>query len=313
MPNLSKGACILSIQHLFREAKSCHLWTFTFPDDVSPVEAARRWRLFVRWLVETERVCVRVLESGTLGGRWHYHCVTPDRWDVNEIREATDRYGFGRINVKKIPADRAKYVAKYLNKGVRGDLPKGQRRWACVGFKGVAVNRVRASSKTRYLPKVWSRPPYSAVQWNFEGSEPIRTEIRKTESEAGVEVQHHFISQRTWASLMADLGAGECIMVGEYRGLTVTQKVMADPVTKTKIETVIVEHLLECGRNQKTITEWLPSGADVDAVALPVEPGTLVKVFVKSLRHHKGQEYCTGVIKPLAEPSECRAESPQVA
>ena len=267
----------------------------------------------MRWLVETDRVCVRVLESGSKGGRWHYHCVTPDRWNVNEIREAAERYGFGRINVKRIPADRAKYVAKYLNKGVRGKLPKGQRRWACVGFKGVAVNRVRASSKTVYLPKVWSRPAYTAVQWNIEGCEPVRADIRKIDGQSPPEVQHHFISQKTWDTFIADLLAGECLMLGEYRGLTITQKTVSDPVTKTEIVSTVVEHMIECGRTQRTITEWLPAGADVKGVTLPIEPGTLVKVLVKSLRHYRGQEYCTGVIKPLIENSACRAGSPLVA
>src|ERR1019366_2874179 len=182
MANLSKAACRLSILHLFREAEYCHLWTYTFENDVPPKGAARRWRLFVRWHVETGRKCVRVLESGGWHGRWHYHCVTPERWKVDEVREAAERYGFGRINVKRLPANRAHYVAKYLGKQNRGNLPPGQRRWACVGFEGVPVNRVEASSETRHLPKTWEGRACTHVEWVFAGREPIRHQIRKAET-----------------------------------------------------------------------------------------------------------------------------------
>jgi len=313
MADLSKAACRLSIQHLFREAEHCHLWTYTFPDDVPPKEAARRWRLFVRWHVETGRKCVRVLESGSWHGRWHYHCVTPERWNVNEVREAAERYGFGRINVKRLPAERAHYVAKYLGKQNRGDLPPGQRRWACVGFEGVPVNRVKASSTTRHLPKISEGKAYTALVWHWGNEDPSRHEIRKVEPPGVEEVQHLYVSVAEADAVMADLDAGKIMMVGEYRGLTITHKVLKDPVTKTKIETAFVEHVITSSGNVQTVSEWLPAGADLDAVALPVQPGTVVKVHLESIRVHMGQQYLRGIVKPLLEPSGCRNESQQVA
>src|ERR1035437_8094934 len=179
MPNLTKAACQLSIQHLFRDEKHCHLWTYTFENDVPPKEAARRWRLFVRWHVETGRKCVRVLESGGWHGRWHYHCVTPERWKVDEVREAAERYGFGRINVKRLPANRAHYVAKYLGKQNRGNLPPGQRRRAC-----------------------------AHVEWVFEGREPIRHQIRKAETAEAELVRQVFVSAAEADDLIATVMAG---------------------------------------------------------------------------------------------------------
>jgi hypothetical protein len=313
MPDLSKAACELSIQHLFRKKENCHLWTYTFADDVPPAEAARRWRLFVRWHVETARACVRVLESGGMHGRWHYHCVTPQRWDVNEVRAAAERCGFGRINVKKIPANKARYVAKYLRKHVRTKLPPGQRRWACVGFDGVPVNRVKASSRTWYLPKMWGGTPYTAVEWNFEGMEPMRCQIRKADTPEAEEVKRIDVSLAQLDALKAGLSAGECLTFGEYRGLSVTQKVRWDLKTETRIETAYVEHTYECGGVTKTITEWLPLGADVNAVTLPAEPGTVVKIVVRSIRQHQGQEYVTGVVVPLVGAGESQLLSHPVA
>ena len=323
MSNLSKAACSLSIQHLFREAAWCYLWTFTFADDVSPDEAARRWRLFVRWLIETERKCVRVLESGSQHGRWHYHCVTPDRWDVNEIREAAARHGFGRINVKKLPAARAKYVAKYLNKDARGTLSKGLRRWACVGFDGVPVNRVKTSSKTLYLPKMWQGRAFTIVEWNVEGLEPSRTRIRVAETPEKEEIQHLLISAAQWDCLLKSMfETGEILIVGEYRGLTVTQKILEDDTTGTRIESAYIEHVIECGGNTRHVREWLPVGADVKAVVLPAEVGAMVKARLSSIRMRQEVQYLTGVVIPLlpflpampAVPAlETSAPSPQAA
>ena len=304
MPDLSKAACELSILLLFREdlfsrVDGCYLWTYTFPDDVTPAEAARRWRLFVRWHVETDRTCVRVLEAGGKNGRWHYHCVTPQRWDVSEVRTAAERCGFGRINVKRIPADKARYVAKYLRKHGRSELPKGQRRWACVGFEGVPVNRVKASTETRFLPKVWRGHACTAVQWNFPDAEPVRHQIRIAETSGAEEVHQVNVSPSQVDSLLADMLAGQFVMLGEYQGLSITRKVASDPKTGTKIETSFVEHVIEVGGDTKTLTEWLPGNADVNAVTLPAEAGSLVKVHVKSIREHMGQKYISGPVLPL--------------
>lgn len=276
-----------------------------------PKEAARRWRLFVRWHVETGRKCVRVLESGGWHGRWHYHCVTPERWKVDEVREAAERYGFGRINVKRLPANRAHYVAKYLGKQNRGNLPPGQRRWACVGFEGVPVNRVEASSETRHLPKTWEGRACTHVEWVFAGREPIRHQIRKAETAEAELVRQVFVSAAEADALIATVMAGAFIQLGEYRGLSVTKRVVEDPQTGTRIESTVIEHVVEFGAVTQTVTEWLPAGAEVESVALPAQPGTAVLVLIKSLRQYLGQEYYTGVIKPLLAVAESHTESQQ--
>jgi hypothetical protein len=309
MSDLSKAACQLSIQHLFRDAEYCHLWTYTFADDVSPQEAARRWRLFVRWHVNTGRKCVRVLESGSLNGRWHYHCVTPERWKVDEVREAAERYGFARINVKRLPASRAHYVAKYLGKQNRGNLPSGQRRWACVGFDGVAVNRVEASCQTRSLPEKMDGRPYTIVEWNFPGSQPIRIRIRLTENPECEEVQRLFVSQLEYDALFADLEAGEIVMLGVYRGLTVTLKSRENEETETRIEASFIEHVIECGTVTEYVSERLPSGSDINAVSLAASVGSVVKVLVESIRRYKGRRFVAGVVKPLIEVDAAKTES----
>ena len=310
MANRTKAACELSILQLFSDAKSCYLWTYTFPDDVLPAEAARRWRLFVRWHIETGRKCVRVLESGSLHGRWHYHCVTPNRWDVNEVRAAAERFGFGRINVKRIPASRARYVAKYLNKTSRGKLAKGQRRWACVGFDGVAVNRVRYASKTRYLPEYCDDTAYTAVEWVVDGTVSSRTEIRKAERPEAEAVRRVCV---TGSQLEMVMHTGGPLLVGEYRGLTVTERVFQDRKTKAKLRTVRVEHRIDACGTTYTVIDWLAPDADVKAVSLPAERGAAVQLVIESMKSYHGEDSFTGVIKPLSGVGPCRQLSLAVA
>ncbi len=299
MSNLTKAACELSIQLLFRGEKNCYLWTFTFPDDVSPEDAAKRWRLLVRWLIDTKRKCVRVLESGTFGERWHYHCVTPEWWDVNEIRAAAESRGFGRINAKVIPAERASYVAKYLNKQNRTKLPPGQRRWSCVGFDGVPVNRVEASRKTRYVPKDQVGKPYTAVEW-IVGTEVVRrVELRVAVTPANEDIQRIHLTPAQVQEIVAAAEKGP-ILLGEYRGLRVTTKTFEDPKSEVKIEQVFIEHSVDGGNNARSITEWLPKGADETSVTTPAELGAVVLVHFRSIRVVGGLTYFNGTVAPLA-------------
>jgi hypothetical protein len=315
MPNASKAACELSIKHLFREdlfnrVEGCFLWTYTFADDVPPNEAARRWRLFVRWHLDTGRKCVRVLESGSKNGRWHYHCVTPQRWDVNEVRAAAERCGFGRINVKRIPETSARYVAKYLNKDSRGDLPKGQRRWGCVGFDGIPASRVKFLSRTVHLPRSWFSHICPFVEWQVEGLEAMRVQVRDANRLRIEEVHRVVISRAERESFARSLEAGDVLMLGEYRGFYATKKAFFDSVTNTRIEQrVVAEHTMAGIRETWTVSEWWPEGTKLESIPLPAKPGTVVKAIIGSVSRYRGQRYLTGVIKPLIEQGECHNES----
>ena len=59
----------------------------------------------------------------------HVHRVTNRFIDVNKARELAQQAGWGRIHVKRMPAEHASYLAKYLSKGRRS-----AERLAAVGF-----------------------------------------------------------------------------------------------------------------------------------------------------------------------------------
>lgn len=144
----SKVACDMSIESLLEGKNTCYLWTFTVPDVVSARETALRWNKCQRKLVSRLGfVGVRVFEYHPRGHGLHVHLVTHRRINVNDVRVITTRYGFGRINVKAIPAIAGNYVSKYVTKQTVEAYPelKGLRLWARVGTKLTAWRGTRVS------------------------------------------------------------------------------------------------------------------------------------------------------------------------
>jgi hypothetical protein len=108
---------------------------------------------------------VRVYELHPGGHGLHIHAVTANRHNVNEVRHFSDSFGFGRINVKAIPAASADYIAKYLTKSRRSPELKGRRLWACMGFKGVRIKDCEIDSPlSRAIKKISNED----IQKHFE-------------------------------------------------------------------------------------------------------------------------------------------------
>lgn len=62
----------------------------------------------------------------------HVHLVTNQFIDVNRARVLAEKAGWGRIHVKRVPAERVGYLAKYLRKQ-RPECLKRWRLWAGFG------------------------------------------------------------------------------------------------------------------------------------------------------------------------------------
>ncbi len=137
----SKFAFESTAMRLFDTGK-VYLWTFTFPDVCSVEEASYRWSELCGWFSWCYRgavVGIRVYEMHQTHGM-HVHALIIGRLDVNMVRVAAKRYGFGRINVKAADKGTAKYLAKYLGKSKRHIALRGRRLWSVFG---------RLDSKTR--------------------------------------------------------------------------------------------------------------------------------------------------------------------
>ena len=69
--------------------------------------------------------------------------------DVNEARVMAKQAGWGRIHVKRIPANKASYMGKYLTKEHRAACFKGWRLWAAFGrWDWTKVKNVRFEANT---------------------------------------------------------------------------------------------------------------------------------------------------------------------
>ncbi len=129
-------ACEFSINRLLKGRGYAYLWTFTTADCVPVGVTAGMWSNLARDLRRTLGfVGVRCFELHPRGHGLHIHFVTYRRHEVNEVRHLSDLHGFGRINVRRIPALAAPYIAKYLQKASRSPELKGVRLWSCIGFK----------------------------------------------------------------------------------------------------------------------------------------------------------------------------------
>lgn len=157
----SKWACIFSLQTLVNNGWA-YLWTLTTPDEVDLTELSQRWRKLI-WNGFTP--CVRVFEKHPGGHGYHVHFVTATRLKVEDLRPKAKAAGFGRIHVKRIPASRAVYVAKYLTK--QRSTARGVRLWSCVGFVGSKAKNINMeSTEWDDLKFIMSRYPAPAG-YNF--------------------------------------------------------------------------------------------------------------------------------------------------
>lgn len=289
----------------YRRHPWCHLWTFTFPDDVGPAEALQRWRHLSDKLVRAGKRCVRVVERGKKGERrWHVHAVTPQRWSVQWLRPLAEHYGFGRINVKRIPAEKAGYVAKYLAKDLSRDQEIARvRKWAAVGFDGCSVRNLR-KQETVDRSGDWSiSEMVDAVTWSWDGECQLTDILRGKHARpvnTAPTIKHMEFKKMQADEILKTLATGACLFVGEYRGFVVRTLKLADKRTGAFTDRVVVEHNVECAGAARTVAEWLPAGADAKATVKPAAgKGELVVVHVETAKRFGGQLSYGGTIKPL--------------
>ncbi|MDD2710341.1 MAG: hypothetical protein PHV34_20360 [Verrucomicrobiae bacterium] len=132
----SKAAFLANCDRLF-EIGNVHFWTFTFPDVKDVKDASACWKRLVDWFTRAYRgqaMGVRVYELHKEHGL-HVHALIVGRYDVNLVRTAAQRYGFGRIFVEKCrDSHSGEYLGKYLGKGRREDCLRGKRVWAVFGI-----------------------------------------------------------------------------------------------------------------------------------------------------------------------------------
>jgi len=309
---MSRWACIFSIRWLFRdvgsrelsdyaEPNACFLWTWTFADAEarnSPVIAAARWRSMNKDTNFVGRRFVHSFERAPVSGFCHYHAVTPDWWDVNEMREIAEHHDFGRIDVQRIPVAKAEYIAKYLAKDF-DDLPRGARKWACHGFVGVRAADIKINKSVDAVTQVDQRPAciLDGVEWRLPDKEII-TVLHRADADPFFPVLHIMeIKPFALKEINAAVMAGKFVGVGEYRGCAVRKQNVTDKKTFQTVERLIVEHTVEFGTSSVKIAEWLPVGSSAD-VKPPANKGEGVFVSILEISRQYGLK--VEFIKPIS-------------
>lgn len=265
------------------------LWTWTFKDQLpreNALEAMRIWYPHAQWLKRTGKKLLRALERGGKRGNYHFHAITHQRWDVNEIREHAEKCGFGRINVQRIPRERVGYIAKYLGKPGRFPIPRGVRLWACIGYTGCRMSDVKChvTELTVTVKDLYSRL-ISVKRWTLDGVTIAEKILRPDWTGDESEVQIMNITKENLAHIAQCIAAGSILAVAEYRTCSARKLEFAEEdkkgnLTGKQVVRKIVEHGVEIGNEQVTVTEWLPDDADIEKVKAPADKGEAVLVEV---------------------------------
>jgi len=274
------------LPHEFKEY--AFLWTWTFADELprqSALEAMKRWMPHAVWLRRSGKKLLRALERGSKGGAYHFHAITHQRWDINEIRKHAESCGFGRINVTVIPRDRVGYVAKYLGKPGRFPIPKGVRLWACIGYQGVKRNDVRCRVTQLTIPVIDAYPFFVSVKrWTLDGVTIAEKILRPDWTGRKTEIQVMNITKENIQHIATLVAGGSILAVAEYRTCSARKLEFAEEkkgvATGKQVTRKIVEHGVELGNEQVTVSEWLPDDADISAVKAPAAKGEPVLVEV---------------------------------
>jgi len=162
-----------------------YLWTFTLPDDVASLSALQAsWSKLLKNRVRDcpQLVGVRVFEPSPTE-RWHCHLVALERIDVSVLRQHITKYGFGRINVKRIPASKVAYVAKYLWKSHFYCGTENAKMVAGVGCRMVPRKEIDYRSDwDDYVLQVTPNSCTTSEPWHLRQKRAMQIWLRSTAS-----------------------------------------------------------------------------------------------------------------------------------
>lgn len=147
----SRSAFEFTVRKMLRQNPKLYFWTFTFREVHSLKRAMQLWNQFLTLLTRNLGFRgVRVLELHEEHG-CHFHVVTNQRFPIRTILKLAKRYGFGRIDVRRVtePDQAVNYLCKYLTKP-RMPCLKGARLWSAFG----KIERTRVRDVLLDTPQV---------------------------------------------------------------------------------------------------------------------------------------------------------------
>jgi hypothetical protein len=157
----SRSAFEFTVRKMLRQNRKLYFWTFTLREVHSLTEAMRLWNQFLTLLKRKVQFRgVRVLELHEEHG-CHFHVITNHRFQIRKILSVGKRYGFGRIDVRRVTeaAQAVRYLCKYLSKP-RARCLKRARLWSAFG----KIDRTRVrdvlldTPRVRLLRRIMGKP-----------------------------------------------------------------------------------------------------------------------------------------------------------
>jgi len=157
----SKAAYLFATQTLGKE--SLYMWTFTFKKLLGVKDTRKRWN---RLLTAMKRTWpglqgIRVFEMHKRHGL-HVHMVTNERIDVVQARALAEKAGWGRIHVTVMPAEHARYLAKYLSK----ERPPCLKRWRLWAAFGESWEPTKVNGRVGPDAVISSSASISCAEWS---------------------------------------------------------------------------------------------------------------------------------------------------
>lgn len=260
----------------------------------------KRWDSFRKWLDKHDRMGVRALERGEKGA-FHFHVATPQWWDAKEMWDAGERYGFGRVNVRVRPIEKAYYIAKYVGKGTdRRWLPRGMRQWACFGFKGVSAQDIKRTDTVRIVvPDMGHEKLFTLLEWVVGDSVAFRHRYRPHDGQPE-EIHRMELKPAQSKDVLSQLVSGKIIAVGEFRGAQIRTIKWKDKRTQQEVSAVITEFQVELGGQGRKVSQWAPHGAKEADVKMPAfQRGETVAVVVSGINGYKDDPQISGEVRAL--------------
>jgi len=171
----SRAAFEFTVRKMLRHNPKLYFWTSTFREVHSLKKAMELWNQFLTLLKRKFGFRgVRVLELHEEHG-CHFHVITNRRFPIQKILLMCERYGFGRMEVRRVTdaALATSYLCKYLSKR-RERCLKRARLWSAFGK--IERTRVRDvlvdTPKVRLLRRIMGKP---SVEDELNGIKSAKT------------------------------------------------------------------------------------------------------------------------------------------
>lgn len=278
---------------------SLYLWTFTTPDQNTLEILSKRWTAFTKRLrnMKLDVKWMRFFEPHKSEHGWHVHCVAVTRYDVSMIRPLAEKFGFGRLNVVRIPASKIGYVLKYVTKYRRQASDGKFRLWACNGFKGVTTSKVRIYDS-------WADYCFATVGYSELSKYSIdyiwRAGLERWSMQSALESAKtkQPMNEKQNAKALELLAKGALVVYVEYRGQKIREaRKFIDGRASLSEKSYYISYLLEAGATSLLVEEAMPdSYRPGDVVVARAEKGQTALLEVTKVAVFNGKTTFNGVL-----------------